>query len=201
MRRVLSLLLIAAAIPAWSAHPVRAKKGMVVTVEPHATEVGLQILAAGGNAVDAAVAVGFALAVTHPGAGNIGGGGFMLLRMADGRTAFIDFRERAPLAATRDMYVDAGKATRDSMVGYRASGVPGTVRGMEYAWQKFGSKNKNWGELVGPAMNLASVGYAVTDAEAQSMRTASSSAAANITKWATPLCRPISAACWSASHA
>jgi gamma-glutamyltranspeptidase/glutathione hydrolase len=151
---------------------VRAKKGMVVTVEPHATEVGLQILAAGGNAVDAAVAVGFALAVTHPGAGNIGGGGFMLLRMADGRTAFIDFRERAPLAATRDMYVDAGKATRDSMVGYRASGVPGTVRGMEYAWQKFGSKNKNWGELVGPAMNLASVGYAVTDAEAQSMQSA-----------------------------
>jgi len=145
---------------------------MVVTVEPHATEVGLQILAAGGNAVDAAVAVGFALAVTHPGAGNIGGGGFMLLRMADGRTAFIDFRERAPLAATRDMYVDAGKATRDSMVGYRASGVPGTVRGMEYAWQKFGSKNKNWGELVGPAMNLASVGYAVTDAEAQSMQSA-----------------------------
>jgi gamma-glutamyltranspeptidase/glutathione hydrolase len=170
MRRVLSLLLIAAAIPAWSAHPVRAKKGMVVTVEPHATEVGLQILAAGGNAVDAAVAVGFALAVTHPGAGNIGGGGFMLLRMADGRTAFIDFRERAPLAATRDMYVDAGKATRDSMVGYRASGVPGTVRGMEYAWQRFGSKNKNWGELVGPAMNLASVGYAITDAEAQSMQ-------------------------------
>ncbi|MEI9974129.1 MAG: gamma-glutamyltransferase [Ignavibacteriota bacterium] len=169
MRRVLSVLLIAAAIPAWSAHPVRARHGMVVTVEPHATEVAVRILAAGGNAVDAAVAIGFALAVTHPGAGNIGGGGFMLLRMADGRSAFIDFRERAPLAASRNMYVGAdGKATRDSMVGYRASGVPGTVRGMEYAWQKFGSKK--WGELVGPAMNLASVGYALTDAEAQSMQ-------------------------------
>jgi gamma-glutamyltranspeptidase/glutathione hydrolase len=169
MRRTLSLLLMAAAVPVWAAHPVRAKHGMVVTVEPHATEVGLKVLEAGGNAVDAAVAVGFALAVTHPGAGNIGGGGFMLLRMADGRTTFIDFRERAPLGATRDMYVDAaGKATHESMVGYRASGVPGTVRGMEYAWQKFGSKK--WDELVSPAMNLASTGYAITDAEAASMQ-------------------------------
>jgi gamma-glutamyltranspeptidase/glutathione hydrolase len=168
MRRSLSLFLMAAAIPLWAAHPVRAKHGMAVTVEPHATEVGVKILEAGGNAVDAAVAVGFALAVTHPGAGNIGGGGFMLLRMADGRTAFIDFRERAPLAATRNMYVGAdGKATRDSMVGYRASGVPGTVRGMEYAWQKFGTKK--WAELVGPAAELASKGYALTDAEANSM--------------------------------
>jgi gamma-glutamyltranspeptidase/glutathione hydrolase len=169
MRRILSLCLMAAAIPVWAAHPVRAKHGMVVTVEPHATEVGVKVLQAGGNAVDAAVAVGFALAVTHPGAGNLGGGGFMLLRMADGRTAFIDFRERAPLAAFRDMYVDAnGKATRDSMNGYRASGVPGTVRGMEYAWQKFGSKK--WEELVGPAAELASKGYALTDAEATSMQ-------------------------------
>jgi gamma-glutamyltranspeptidase/glutathione hydrolase len=171
MRRTLLLFLLAAAIPAWTAHPVRARHGMVVTVEPHATEVGLKVLEAGGNAVDAAVAVGFALAVTHPGAGNLGGGGFMLLRMADGRTTFIDFRERAPLAATRNMYVDAaGKATRESMVGYRASGVPGTVRGMEYAWQKFGSKK--WDELVGPAAELASKGYAITDAEATSMLSA-----------------------------
>jgi gamma-glutamyltranspeptidase/glutathione hydrolase len=171
MRRTLSLLLMAAAVPVWAAHPVRAKHGMVVTVEPHATEVGVKVLESGGNAVDAAVAVGFALAVTHPGAGNLGGGGFMLLRMADGRTTFIDFRERAPLAATRDMYVDAsGKATRESMIGYRASGVPGTVRGMEYAWQKFGSKN--WNELVAPAAELASKGYAITDAEATSMQSA-----------------------------
>jgi gamma-glutamyltranspeptidase/glutathione hydrolase len=171
MRRTLSLLLMAAALPVWAAHPVRAKHGMVVTVEPHATEVGVKVLESGGNAVDAAIAVGFALAVTHPGAGNLGGGGFMLLRMADGRTTFIDFRERAPLAATRDMYVDAaGKATHESMVGYRASGVPGTVRGMEYAWQKFGSKK--WDELVGPAVELASKGYAITDAEALSMQSA-----------------------------
>ena len=166
MRRTLSLLLMAAAVPVWAAHPVRAKHG---TVEPHATEVGVKVLASGGNAVDAAIAVGFALAVTHPGAGNLGGGGFMLLRMADGRTTFIDFRERAPLGATRDMYVGPdGKATRESMIGYRASGVPGTVRGMEYAWQKFGSKK--WDELVAPAMNLASTGYALTDAEAASMQ-------------------------------
>jgi gamma-glutamyltranspeptidase/glutathione hydrolase len=169
MRRTLSLLLMAAAVPVWAAHPVRAKHGMVVTVEPHATEVGVKVLASGGNAVDAAIAVGFALAVTHPGAGNLGGGGFMLLRMADGRTTFIDVRERAPLGATRDMYVGPdGKATRESMIGYRASGVPGTVRGMEYAWQKFGSKK--WDELVAPAMNLASTGYALTDAEAASMQ-------------------------------
>src|SRR3984957_8007968 len=163
-RTLLPLLVAVIALPGGlipggvlsAAQPVRARHGMVVTREGHATDVGVQILAAGGNAVDAAVAVGFALAVTHPGAGNIGGGGVMLLRMGDGRPAFIDFRDRAPLAATRDMYVDAaGKATRESMVGYRASGVPGTVRGMEYAWQKFGSHSKNWGELVGPAMNLA----------------------------------------------
>ena len=169
MRRTLSVLLLAAVIPVWAAHPVRARHGMVVTVEPHATAVGLKVLAAGGNAVDAAVAVGFALAVTHPSAGNIGGGGFMLLRMADGRTAFVDFRERAPLAASRNMYVDAaGKPTRDSTVGYRASGVPGTVRGMEYAWKKFGAKT--WAEVVGPAVELASKGYALTDAEATSLR-------------------------------
>src|SRR5689334_1021459 len=103
MRRALALpivLLIASAIPLTAAQPVRARHGMVVTRETHATDVGLEVLKNGGNAVDAAVAVGFALAVTHPSAGNIGGGGFMLVRMADGRTAFIDFRERAPEAAS-----------------------------------------------------------------------------------------------------
>src|SRR5690348_8607326 len=130
MRRALILLLpvllIVAATPLSAAQPVRARHGMVVTRETHATDVGLEVLKNGGNAVDAAVAVGFALAVTHPSAGNIGGGGFMLVRMADGRTAFVDFRERAPETASRNMYLDAsGNATQDSVAGYRASGVPG----------------------------------------------------------------------------
>src|ERR1700761_3728785 len=107
MRRISILLLIATAVPVWAAQPVRARHGMVVTRETHATQAGLKILESGGNAIDAAVAVGFALAVTHPSAGNIGGGGFMMVRLADGRTTFIDFRERAPEAASRDMYLDA----------------------------------------------------------------------------------------------
>src|SRR5271167_5019637 len=99
--------------------PVRALHGMVVTSEKHATDVGVAVLESGGNAVDAAVAVAFALAVTHPFAGNLGGGGFMLVRLADGRTTFIDFRERAPEKATRDMYLDAqGNPTRDSQDGW-----------------------------------------------------------------------------------
>src|SRR5262249_52044634 len=118
MRRAICVLLVAAVTPVWAAHPVRARHGMVVTVEPHATSVGLKVLQSGGNAVDAAVAVGFALAVTHPSAGNIGGGGFMLVRMADGRTTFIDFRERAPEQASRNMYLEEnGKATQDSTLG------------------------------------------------------------------------------------
>jgi gamma-glutamyltranspeptidase / glutathione hydrolase len=155
--------------PVWAAQPVRARHGMVVTRERHATAIGLQVLAAGGNAVDAAVAVGFALAVTHSSAGNLGGGGFMLLRLADGRTTFIDFRERAPAAASRNMYLDAaGKATQDSTVGYRASGVPGTVRGLEYASQKYGKRP--WADLVGPAAELASKGFPLSYAQAQSLR-------------------------------
>src|SRR5215831_11837551 len=123
MRRILAFLLMAAAIPVWAAQPVRARHGMVVTRERHATQAGLQVLKNGGNAIDAAVAVGLALAVTHPSAGNIGGGGFMLLRLADGRTTFIDFREHAPQGASHDMYLGPdGKPTQDSLVGYRASG-------------------------------------------------------------------------------
>jgi gamma-glutamyltranspeptidase/glutathione hydrolase len=164
-----TLLVLAAAIPASAAQPVYGRHGMVVTVEPHATDAGLKVLESGGNAVDAAVAVGFALAVTHPSAGNLGGGGFMLIRMADGRTAFLDFRERAPHAASRNMYIGAdGRPTRDSIEGYRASGVPGTVRGLEQAWREFGTKT--WAELVRPAQRLAANGYALTYAEAMSMR-------------------------------
>src|SRR6516165_5862284 len=155
MRQTLALLLIATWGPMWAAQPVRARYGMVVTRERHATEIGLRVLKNGGNAIDAATAVGLALAVTHPSAGNLGGGGFMLLRLADGRTTFIDFREHAPLAASRNMYLDAaGKATQDSVTGYRAVGVPGTVRGLEYANHKYGTRP--WSVLVHPAVELAS---------------------------------------------
>ncbi|HBY63781.1 MAG TPA: gamma-glutamyltransferase [Solibacterales bacterium] len=149
--------------------PVRAKSAMVVAQEPHATDVGVAVLKAGGNAVDAAVAVGFALAVTHPTAGNLGGGGFLLLRKADGTTAFFDFRERAPEAASRDMYLDKdGKPTRESIVGWRAAGVPGTVRGLEHAHRKFG--RKRWAELVAPAVELAGKGFEVSYALSRSLR-------------------------------
>lgn len=169
MRRFFALLLVAAAVPAWAAQPVRARRGMVVTRERHATEAGVKVLQAGGNAVDAAVAVGFALAVTHPSAGNLGGGGFMLIRLADGRTSFIDFRERAPGAASRNMYIGPdGKATQDSVVGYRASGVPGTVRGLEYASKKYGKLP--WSDLVRPAVELASKGFPLSYLQAQSLR-------------------------------
>jgi gamma-glutamyltranspeptidase/glutathione hydrolase len=169
MGRFLPWLVIAAGMPAWAAQPVRARHAMVVTRERHATQAGVEVLRAGGNAVDAAVAVGFALAVTHPTAGNIGGGGFMLVRLADGRTTFIDFRERAPEAASRNMYLDSsGKATEESTIGYRASGVPGTVRGLEYASQKYGKKP--WAEMLRPAMELASKGFPVSYGTAQSLR-------------------------------
>jgi gamma-glutamyltranspeptidase/glutathione hydrolase len=149
--------------------PVRFKKAMVVTQEPNAADAGREVLKAGGNAVDAAVAVGFALAVTYPTAGNLGGGGFLLLRMADGRTSFIDFRERAPMSSTRDMYLDgAGNPTRDSVLGWRAAGVPGTARGLELAHQKYGSKP--WAKLVEPSVKLARKGFEVSDFAARGFR-------------------------------
>lgn len=150
--------------------PVRATHGMVVADEPLAADVGMRTLRAGGNAVDAAVAVGFALAVTHPFAGNLGGGGFMLVRQANGRSTFIDFRERAPAAATRDMYLDAqGNATRESLEGWRSSGVPGTVRGFELAHRKYGSKP--WKSLMAPSIQLAKSGFALSYESARSLRT------------------------------
>src|SRR3954447_5614699 len=139
MRRHLSLLLCLTlaglSVPVNAVRqPLRAKHGMVVAMESIAADVGVSVLQKGGNAVDAAVAVGFALAVTHPFAGNIGGGGFMVIRLADGRSTFIDFRERAPEQASRNMYLDAkGELTKDSIEGWRSSGVPGSVRGFEMA--------------------------------------------------------------------
>ena len=148
--------------------PVHARHGMVVTQEPLATDVGVSVLKNGGNAVDAAVAIAFALAVTHPSAGNIGGGGFMLVRLADGRTNFLDFRERAPSGASRNMYLDSkGKVTKDSVRGWRASGVPGTVAGLEVAHKKYGKKA--WSELVQPAVALAERGFPVSYALSKSL--------------------------------
>ena len=168
MRRVVLLALLAA-VAGWCARqPVRARHGMVATREAHATDIGLAVLESGGNAIDAAVAVGFALAVTHPAAGNIGGGGFLLARFADGRTVFLDFRERAPEKASHDMYLGPdSKVTKDSVLGYRASGVPGTVRGLEAAHQKYG--RKKWAELVDPAVRLAAEGFPVSYGLARSL--------------------------------
>jgi gamma-glutamyltranspeptidase/glutathione hydrolase len=179
MRRSLSLrlplllplvLLLALAVPLnASRQPLRARHGMVVAMEATAADVGVSVLEEGGNAVDAAVAVGFALAVTHPFAGNLGGGGYMLIRMADGRTTFIDFRERAPEKASRNMYLDAkGALTKDSIEGWRSSGVPGTVRGFEIAVSKYGKKK--WAENMAPAVDLASKGFPVSYALAEGLK-------------------------------
>ena len=161
-------LLCALSFQLQAREPVRARKAMVVAQEPIATDVGVKILRSGGNAIDAAVAVAFALAVTHPSAGNLGGGGFMLIRFADGRSTFIDFRERAPQSASRDMYLDpAGKLTDQSRIGWRAAAVPGTVRGLEYAHKKYG--RLEWLQLVQPASELASFGVPLSFAESRSI--------------------------------
>jgi gamma-glutamyltranspeptidase / glutathione hydrolase len=140
---------------------------MVVSVHQIASRVGVEILQAGGNAVDAAVATGFALAVVHSPAGNIGGGGFMLVRMADGKTHFLDYREKAPAAATRDMYLDANGNVIEgaSEIGYKSIGVPGSVAGMVYAEQKYGKLTLK--QVTAPAIKLARDGYPLTWEEAQ----------------------------------
>src|ERR1700685_2957802 len=168
MRRFTPALALNFAVDVDARQPVHARNAMVVTQEPTAADVGVAVLKSGGNAIDAAVAIGFALAVTHPFAGNIGGGGFMIVRLADGRTTFIDFRERAPGAASRGMYLDAsGKPTRDSIEGRRSSGVPGSVRGFELARTKYG--HKKWAEVMAPAIELASKGFPVSYSLAESL--------------------------------
>lgn len=143
--------------------------GAVSSAEANASVVGLEVLKRGGNAVDAAIAVAFALAVTHPSAGNLGGGGFMVVRMADGKTAAIDYREVAPGAASRDMYLDAkGEVTRGSLDGAKAAGIPGTVAGMELAHARFGTIP--WAELVGPAIRLAREGHALDSFHAEDLQ-------------------------------
>jgi gamma-glutamyltranspeptidase/glutathione hydrolase len=163
------LLLFCLGLLAATREPARARRAMVVSTERHATAIGVEVLRKGGNAVDAAVAVGLALSVTHPAAGSLGGGGFMLIRLADGRSTFIDFRERAPAAAARTMYLDSeGKPTADSVVGYRASGVPGSSRGYALALERFGTWR--WAKVVEPAIRLAKKGFSVTYQFAQDLR-------------------------------
>lgn len=141
---------------------VTAANGMVVSSSGIASDVGVQVMRQGGNAVDAAVATAFALAVTYPEAGNLGGGGFLVVRLASGETASLDFREKAPLAATRDMYLDASGGVSDAAVsGHLAVGVPGSVAGLHAAWRRFG--RLRWEQLVEPAIRLAEDGFTVDE--------------------------------------
>jgi gamma-glutamyltranspeptidase / glutathione hydrolase len=153
--------------------PASGQHGMVASSSGIASRIGLEVLKRGGNAVDAAVAVALALAVTHPSAGNLGGGGFMLVRMADGRAAAIDYREAAPAKASHDMYLgpDGKLVPNLSTAGYLASGVPGTVSGLSLALSKFGKLS--WPELVEPARKLANDGFPVSSSLAASLRTSS----------------------------
>ena len=148
-----------AAAQAASQAPVAAENGMVVTAQHLSTQVGVAVLRAGGNAVDAAVAVGYALAVVYPAAGNLGGGGFMTIQLADGRKTFLDFREKAPLAATPDMYLDPqGNVIKGaSTQGHLAVAVPGSVSGLELALAKFGTMKR--AALIAPAIRYAQEGY------------------------------------------
>jgi len=163
----------AAALPYLSEQPVRARHGMVVTVHHLASDAGLGILKDGGNAVDAAVATGFALAVVHPLAGNLGGGGFMLLRTHDGRSTFIDFREKAPLAATETMYQDAHgnvipeTSLQSSVLGYRSIATPGSVAGLVYAERRYGKLGLK--RVMEPAIRLAADGFTLTEQEAREL--------------------------------
>jgi gamma-glutamyltranspeptidase/glutathione hydrolase len=169
MKRIcgLALFFLAELALAASPAPVTAPNGMVVTAQHHATRIGVEVLQRGGNAMDAAVAVGYALAVVYPAAGNLGGGGFMTAQFADGRRTFIDFREKAPLAATADMYLDArGNVVPDlSTRGHLAVAVPGTVAGLEYIRDKYGTMSR--ARLIDPAIRLAERGFRLEQGDAQ----------------------------------
>ncbi|HEX8736534.1 MAG TPA: gamma-glutamyltransferase [Pyrinomonadaceae bacterium] len=151
---------------AWR-EPVRGKRAMVASQSDLASRIGIDVIKRGGNAVDAAVAVAIALAVTYPEAGNLGGGGFMLIRFRDGRATSIDYREMAPKAAARDIFVDKNgeliKGEGSSTVGYRASGVPGTPAGLEMAFKKYGSGKIKWADLIEPSRKLAQDGFVLSN--------------------------------------
>src|SRR5580698_631998 len=160
-------------IPYMDEQPVRALHGIVVSVHHLASDAGVKILRAGGNAVDAAVATGFALAVVHPAAGNLGGGGFLLLHTHDGKSTFIDYREKAPLAATETMYQDAKgniipeTSLESSVIGYRSIATPGSVAGMAYAERKYGKLGL--ARVMAPAISLAAEGFVLTAEEAREL--------------------------------
>ncbi len=172
-RVVLTVLLLALAATAQprgaSRDPVRARHAMVGSTDVHASRAGIEILRDGGNAIDAAVAVGFALAVTHPAAGNLGGGGFMLIRLADGRQTAVDYREAAPGRAYRDMFLDdAGNVVAGrSLVGALAAGVPGSVAGLVFAQKKYG--RLPLAAVIAPAITLAREGFEVSRALSESL--------------------------------
>ncbi|MER9351449.1 gamma-glutamyltransferase [Mesorhizobium sp. M0227] len=151
-----------------SPQPAKGEHGMVVTAQHLASEVGIEVLKKGGNAVDAAVAVGYALAVVYPNAGNVGGGGFMTIRFKDGKSTFLDFRERAPLAATKTMYLDKdGNPVKGaSLDGYLAVGVPGSVAGLELAREKYGKLSRQ--DLMAPAIGYAKDGFILNQGDAAS---------------------------------
>ena len=155
--------------------PVEAKHGMVASVHDLASEAGVEILKKGGNAVDAGVAVGLALTVVYPFAGNIGGGGFMMIHLADGRAVAIDYRETAPAASGRDMYLGPdGNVLKpgpgSSTVGWRASGVPGSVAGFALAQQKYGSGKVSWADVCEPARRLAADGFVLSQGTAANLK-------------------------------
>nr|WP_113869269.1 gamma-glutamyltransferase [Brenneria salicis]NMN93279.1 gamma-glutamyltranspeptidase/glutathione hydrolase [Brenneria salicis ATCC 15712 = DSM 30166]RBP57912.1 gamma-glutamyltransferase 1 [Brenneria salicis ATCC 15712 = DSM 30166]RLM28915.1 gamma-glutamyltransferase [Brenneria salicis ATCC 15712 = DSM 30166] len=158
-------LLFSGTVQAASAPAVETKNGMVVSSQYLASQVGVDIMKTGGNAIDAAVAVGYAQAVVNPCCGNIGGGGFMTIHLADGKDTFINFREMAPAAANADMYLDAaGNVKKESsLYGYLAAGVPGTVLGLDTAQKKYGKLSRE--QVMAPAIKLARYGFELTRAD------------------------------------
>jgi gamma-glutamyltranspeptidase/glutathione hydrolase len=163
--RLLQVIAVSALVFQVFGEPTRAKHGMVVSSHAVASEAGVNVLRSGGNAVDAAVATGLALAVVHPSAGNIGGGGFMVVFTKSGEVTTFDFREKAPLAATEDMYAGAGKTNHHE--GYKSIGVPGTIAGFDLALKRFGTKN--WQYVASPAIKLAENGFPLSPALAKAM--------------------------------
>src|SRR6266550_1483779 len=172
MRKLVAILLLLTTTAAFGASrlPLLARHGMVSSTSEIASRVGVEVMKKGGNAVDAAVAVALVLAVTWPAAGNLGGGGFMLIRDANGKAEAIDYRETAPAAASRDMYLDAsGKVIKGASTdGYKAVAVPGTIAGLVLAHKRHGKLP--WRELVEPARRIAAEGFLVTDFYASILR-------------------------------